>query len=336
MRSRVALFVVVLALAVLAGIRSASAADDPAVKQAREQFLKGAQLVKEADWAGALAAFEESARLRPHAVTTYNIGACLRAVGQYTRARKVLTQALADNEKANNAELSGAALEEAKQAQREIEKLLGTLDVTLSPETGRVAVDGKPLEPAGTEDSLPVLLAGVLPAGPGKDAPKGRFRVIVDPGTHVITVSREGFADAVKTQTVAPGSKTELKLELDRLPAQLVVTSNQAGAQVLVNDADVGLAPVEVSRPAGKYHVLVRKKGFLDFDATTNADPGQRVNVPAVLREDKPALTSRWWFWTGVGVLVVGAAVTTYFVTRPDPERPGLDGGGLGWTVKTE
>ena len=132
---------------------------------------------------------------------------------------------------------------------------------------------------------------------------------------------------------------------LDRLPAQRRITSNivfegqkpknENGAQVLIDGADVGVTPVDINRPAGKYKVIVNKGGFLPFETNASADPGQNVNVTATLREDKPTLTQRWWFWTGVGVLVVGAATTTYFLTRPDPERPAVDGGGLNWAVRS-
>src|SRR5689334_19836504 len=87
----------------------ASAEDD--VKAARDSFVRGGQLVKDADWAGALAAFEESARLRSHPVTTFNVGACLRAMGQYTRARRAFASALDESGKTPGADLSPALAE---------------------------------------------------------------------------------------------------------------------------------------------------------------------------------------------------------------------------------
>ena len=340
MRSRAsltALTSLALALVVATSASPARADEDP--KAAREEFVRGAQLVKDADWAGALAAFEASAKLKSHPVTTYNIGACLRAMGQYTRARRSFAAALDESGKAPGLDLSPGLAEETRKYVADLDRLLATLDLVITPEDALIAVDGRPLEPASPALAATrkgtTLVAGTLPAGPAKAAPKGRFHVIMDPGTHVITISRPGFADAVDKQTLLPGATVERKLELDRLPAQIRVTSNFVGAQVLVNEADVGLTPVEINRPAGKYHVVVKKPGFLVFDTSTNADPGQNVNVAATLREDKPALTQRWWFWTGVGVVVVGAAVTTYALTRPDPERPALNGGGLGWSVRS-
>jgi hypothetical protein len=300
------------------------------VKAARDQFVRGAQLVKEADWAGALAAFEESAKLRPHPVTTFNIGACLRSMGQYTRARRAFATALEENGRTPGADLSPALTDETKRYVAELDRLVANLELTIVPEEAQIAIDGRPLD-AGANGTV---VAGILPPGPGKPAPKGKFRVVVDPGTHVITISRAGFADAVSRETLAPGASVEKTLVLDRLPAQLHIVSNVTRAQVLVDGADVGLAPVDINRPAGKYKVTVKKGGFLPFETNASADPGQNVNVTATLREDKPTLTQRWWFWTGVGVLVVGAATTTYFLTRPDPERPAVDGGGLNWAVR--
>src|SRR5881392_4012959 len=76
---------------------AAAAHADP-IADARQKFVEGAALVKNAQWADAETAFEESARLHPHAVTTFNIGACERAMGRYTRARALFRHALEEHE----------------------------------------------------------------------------------------------------------------------------------------------------------------------------------------------------------------------------------------------
>src|SRR4051812_5017686 len=74
-------------------------ADDPtAVAKAREEFTRANEAGKKAQWAEALQAFERSAKLRPHAVTTFNIGVCQRAMGNYTLARDTLLRALTEND----------------------------------------------------------------------------------------------------------------------------------------------------------------------------------------------------------------------------------------------
>src|SRR5262249_13359774 len=103
---------------------------------------------------------------------------------------------------------------------------------------------------------------------------------------------------------------------------------------VTVNKLDVGVAPISLIRPAGAYHVVVRRNGFAPYEVDTVLSSGQKTEIKAKLEHDKPSIFSRWWFWTAAGVVVAGAAATTYFVTRPSPERPPLEGGGLGWTAK--
>jgi hypothetical protein len=315
----------------------ATAPERADVTKARDEFVAGAELVKKAQWAEALAAFERSAKLRPHAVTTYDIGACLRAMGQYTRARETFVRALAENDKGGGAQLSDSLVADSKGYIAEIDHLLATATVQLTPSNAAIAVDGRPLE-VQVGAATPTLVAGTLPPGAGAPPPVGVFKLVLDPGVHVVTLSRKGFADAIVNRTFLPGSATELKLELDRLPATMHITSNEAGSVVTVNGADVGVAPVDVSRPAGSYRLIVKKDHFVTYESQVEVQAGEEANLEAKLFAEKTAITQTWWFWTAAGVVVAGAAVGTYFVTRtsPTPERPALDGGGLGWTLKVQ
>jgi hypothetical protein len=312
--------------------RDARAQDDAQLAAARTEFEKGATLAKSALWAEALAAFERSAKLRPHAVTTYNVGACQRAMGQYALARKTLQNALSQNAAAGGTELAGTLEAETRGWIAEIEtSILGMLDLTVRPTDASLAIDGRPLEAVSG-----MWVAGTLPPGPGAKIPGESFKVRLDPGAHVLTFSRKGYADSLVTRTVGPAASTKLVIELDRLPATLHITANVDGAIVTVNDLDVGVAPVDLSRPAGVYHVLVRKRGFVAYDAKVDVRAGERLDLATKLGEEKPALTEKWWFWTAAGAVVVGATIGTYFLVHKDrePQRPPLNGGGLGWTVQ--
>ena len=320
-----------LMIAVLSASTAAHADD---TEQAREAFRQGSALARDAQWGAALGAFERSAKLRASAGTTYNIAVCERALGQYVRARRTFQRAL--DERRSETDLPESSVADIERFLGEIDGLVGAIQVTLVPADAALAVDGQPLElvqPASGA-SVPTLLAGTLPAGPGKAPPSGTFRVVLDPGTHVFVVSREGFADAVKSITVRPGEKAKLDLAVERLPASLWVSANQRGAVVTVDALDIGVAPVELSRPAGKYHVIVRRPGFISYEVDAALQPGQKTELRAKLEPEKPSLLSRWWFWTAAGVVLAGAAVTTYAITRPEPERPPIDGGGLGWAAR--
>lgn len=332
MRSRRSELAFAFAIVLLAaGTARADDADAPEVVEARAAFVKGTDLAKRSQWAEALASFTKSAELRPHAVTTYNLAICHRAMGNYTLARETFERALTDSNATQPPQMPAPLVAEAKTYTTEIDGLLVTANVRLSPANAAIAVDGRPL--AVRSDGL--LVAGVRPPGQGEPPPAGDFRLSLNPGTHVFTVSRSGFADAVVNKTMTPGSTVALKLELDKLPATIHVASSQEGAVVAVNGLDIGIAPLDVSRPAGTYRVIVRKSGFKTYDQQLAVQPGQEIELRAPLAKEESSLTSRWWFWTAAGVLVTGVAVGTYALTRTETtnQQP-IDGGGLGWAAK--
>ncbi len=335
MRSRRSSVCSLLLIAVL-GVPATARADEPdaaATTEARQEFVKGTDLAKKAQWAEALGAFERSSKLRPHPVTTYNVGVCHRAMGSYTLARESFARALEQNEAAGGAELPPALASDNKALLAEIDRLLAKAHVTLSPPNAAVAVDGRPLAKRAGQEML--LVAGTRDPGPGEAPPSGTFDVLLNPGVHVFTIERQGFADAVVNRTLAPGGTVDLRLELDRLPATLHIAATEPGAVVSVDDLDVGVAPVDVSRPAGTYHVVVRKPGFKRYDAQVAVQPGQKADLRASLAKDEVSVTRRWWFWTAAGVVVAGVAASTYALTRGETTRQEpLDGGGLGWTVR--
>jgi hypothetical protein len=318
------------ALAVLAFVTvpvppALAASDD----DARAAFKEGTALVERTQWAEALAAFERASGARRHAVTTYNIGACERAMGRYTRARRTFAKALAENDASGGKELPESLVTEAKGALLQIDGILVKVTLAVTPPEAKVVVDGRPLE-KGDGDKL---LAGLRAPGPGEALPKSPSVVILDHGAHVFTFQREGFADAVVNKTFSPGKSESLNVELEKLPATLRITSNRPAALVAVNGVDVGPVPVDVLRPAGTYKVLVRDEGYVPYEGALSVKPGQSSSLKADLAPEKPSIFSRWWFWTAAGVVVAGAATTTYLVTRPEPKRAPVNGGTLGWTV---
>jgi len=300
-------------------------ADDDATTQGRAEFVRGTDLVHHAQWSEALAAFERSAKLKPHAVVTYNIAACERALGHYTRARKTLRDALAQND-ASPGQLADALVTEAKAQLTQIDALLATAEVTLEPAGAAVAVDGRPLEPApdGT------LVAGMRLPGPGEPPSSATFKLVMDPGVHVLTLSRKGYTDAIVNKTFAPGTTTPLRLGLDKLPSTYHVEADQPDAVVTFAGHDVGVAPIDVSRPSGTYRVEVNKSGYLTYEASVTGSPGELINLRAKMAVKHPSVFTRWWFWTIAAVVVGGAATATYFLVRQPPPP---NGGGLGWSV---
>jgi hypothetical protein len=305
-----------------------SETDADAVVQARALYGQGIDLAKKSQWAEALGMFERSLALRAHPITLYNIGVCEWSLGRYTRARAVLGRSV-EPSTAPSGELPASMAEEARGYLAQIERLLVHMQVDLRPADAGIAVDGRPLSSVDG-----VLVADLSAPGLGLPPPSSSFELVMDPGTRVITLSRKGFADVVLHRAFAPGSRGSLPLELSRLPATLHVDSSQPRSVVSVDGFDVGLAPVDLSRPAGMYRVVVRREGFDAFETKVELNAGEQANLQASLVPTKTPVTRTWWFWTSAATVLAGGVLLTYAITRPEPQPPPYERGSTGWLVE--
>jgi hypothetical protein len=176
----------------------------------------------------------------------------------------------------------------------------------------------------------------VAPAGVGAAVGKAAFTVLLDPGAHVFRAVREGHQDALVSRSYRAGESATLDLHLDVLPATIAIRSEPASAIVRVDSREVGLAPIEFQRPAGQYKLEVLADHYETYQAALDLSPGQRADMTARLNPYTEPLTKKWWFWTGVAVVVAGGAVVTYFVTRPAPQPPAYDSGSANWLVHAQ
>ncbi|MCA9591460.1 MAG: PEGA domain-containing protein [Myxococcales bacterium] len=301
------------------------AESDADTAEARRLFLEGNAHAKAEEWSLALAAFEKSRAKRAHALTTFNMAVCERALGRLTRARRLFLDVMSPGV----GELPASRLEETKGYLASLEAELVTLTVVVEPVAAALTVDGRPIETTKEHGHV----AGLANPGPPVATPASPFALTLDPGVHFFRIVAKGYKDVTLTRTFSPGEKTKLNLALDTLPATLRVSSNVPRPIVRVNGADVGLAPVEVSRPRGAYRVQVVKEGFEPFHVDLDVAPGQELDVPARLSPEVIPITKKWWFWTIIGAGLAGGAGLTYALTREPAAPPAFDGGTTGWVV---
>ena len=331
-------FIVLLTvlLSLIALVIPQRAAAEPEVTDdvsiARAEYAQGNELARAMSWGEALGAFESSLRARPHALTLYNIGVCERVLGRATRARERFQEALARAER-DPSELAPSLREEVAGFIAEYERLLARVPVKLAPKGAGLAVDGRPLRERRDGSRL-VLEAGILPPGIGQPPSEDAFELELDPGTHVITVSRPGYRDVVVTRDFPSGENPMLELVLAHLPATIRVSSSPPEAIVRVDDVDIGLAPISVTRPPGTHRIVVSRAGYTPFVNHVVLGPGEQASLRAELSVAHVPVTRRWWFWTGAVVALAGAAVITYAATRPSPSPRPYDGGSAGWIVQ--
>lgn len=306
--------------------------DDPRVDdvtaQARDEFLKGIAAVKASQWSEALQHFEKAHSIKPSPVALFNIGYCQRALGRYVVAKASFERALE-----NADQMPQAQAEEARTFVAELDEQLARVRIVLDPPTTKLAVDGRPLVPLKEGDHK-LLVAGVAPSGEGTTPKLATFEVIIDPGAHLFTASFPGHANVLLNKSIEAKSRVEIPIKLSELPASIHVESDQARAVVTIDGRDVGLAPVEIARPAGKYRVQVLKRGFVTYEATLTLTPGQKANLSARLTQEREPITQKWWFWGGAAAVVAGGVTAAYMLSRPDPSPPPYNSGSLGWLVQ--
>lgn len=331
-RTRVKRGASTLILTALLLVSSAAVADAPVEDEARVAFKEGAALVEQTEWSSAVGAFERSYAARPHALTLYNIGVCQRYLGRYTLARTTIAKAL---ERAQGTtELAPFFVEQAKTYIAEIDGKLAHLVVTVTPATTRVAIDGRPL--VRRDDQGEVYVAGLADAGEGQAIGRSTFEVLVDPRPTVLTFTLEGHDTVEIHRAPKPGAREEVPVSMTEQPAQIKVSSNVPRSVVRVDGVDVGLSPVAVMRPPGARIVSVTNEGYTPYESKLTLRPGQTLPIDAKLTPEPTPLTKKWWFWTSVALGLTAVGVTTYFIVRPEPERPAPEAGGLGWLAEVK
>jgi len=147
----------------------------------------------------------------------------------------------------------------------------------------------------------------------------------------------EAFSREAPPDVLAKVPKLEeLTADLRARTATVNVKTNAPSARLYVRGKDFG--PVERERTvlarAGDAAIRVEADGYEPFTREVVLRGGGSLDIEAQLerrptrtREGAEPITSRWWFWTALGVVVVGGATVAVvaLTTEKDPERGTFD-----------
>jgi tetratricopeptide (TPR) repeat protein len=110
---------------------------------------------------------------------------------------------------------------------------------------------------------------------------------------------------------------------LEKLVGRVVIRTSIDGAAVEVDGEKIGMSPLDnaLELNPGGHAVLATKEGYKSYRGKVVVAPGTEVTVDAKLdslvtvkfievREKPQPVYKKWWLWTIVGVVAVGAAVT--------------------------
>ncbi|MBI5490360.1 MAG: PEGA domain-containing protein [Deltaproteobacteria bacterium] len=224
---------------------------------ARQAYRRGKRLLDRNRFEEALEEFGQSYALYPHWATSNSMGVCHDHLGRPNDALRLYEQALREG----GDEIPERQREELEQRVAALRIQLGIREVT----TGTIRVATSP--------------GGALVQLDGADAGVSPIDLEVQPGSHRIDVTLDGYAPNGMDITVAVGQTALAQLALVAAvvaptSGRLVCASDPDGARVVVDGAELGRTPLTLPEIAAGEH-LVRVE--LDEERVTE----ETINVPA-------------------------------------------------------
>jgi hypothetical protein len=163
----------------------------------------------------------------------------------------------------------------------------------------------------------------------------GQTFLRVTAGAQTLTVTHPEYFPFERPITLPAGKIETVDVVLGSRAAEalLRVTSPVSGAAVSLDGKPIGNVPAEAPTKPGQHVIALRRDGYDPAETSVVVIAGEtkEVNVPMGVRE---TITGKWWFWTGIGVILVGAGIATYLIatTEKDPDAGTIPPG----TVKAE
>jgi hypothetical protein len=152
----------------------------------------------------------------------------------------------------------------------------------------------------------------------------------VKPGfTYTVRIQKRGFTPHVESVLAGAGQNSEIEADLVPSGGIVKISSNIPRSQVLFNGKPLGLTPFDGDVPPGKYKLQVASAGYVTDSRDVDVKAGEPmavdvtlVPVPKPVEIENKAIWAKWWFWTGVGAVVVGGIAGGVLATRETHVTP--------------
>lgn len=262
-----------------------------ATAEASSLKKKGDLAMDKLDYAGAIAAYAEAYALAKDPAVLYNKGRAHQALAQFPEALRELELFDATAPPALKAKVPklGALIDE-------IRAKVSTLTIRCNVKSARVLVRDRVASIDGAMQ--------------------------LQSGTAVIEATADGYLPHREELTLPGGGAltVDIVLKPRSTTGVLTVKSPVAGATALVDGKPIGTTPAQVVLPAGSHRVVVRSEGYDEAEVSAVVTAGATREVTVDLAKH-PGLASKWWFWTGISVVVIGGSVLTYsLLTERKPD----------------
>ena len=303
------ILLVVLASFVLTPVASA---DEGQHAQAQSLVAEGLKDARAKRFEAAAKNFDAAFKLFPHADISHNLGRALEELGRSVEAIDAFKRAL---DMDASYKYAADARERITTLDLKLRETHGVVTIRSTPDAVSVAidVDGKPF---ASHLSSPVT----------RYIPAGAF---------VVRAEKVGFVNVEEHAEVAAGVESIIDLVLRPVPKKgfLTVTADAEGAQVFVDGALVGTAPVEGhALSAGRHALKVSAPGRLPFEASVDVRPNAEERVGATLAlaelDEGDASLGLWGgvlLGSGGGVAVVATTLWIFAANKAEEARTASD-----------
>jgi hypothetical protein len=106
-------------------------------------------------------------------------------------------------------------------------------------------------------------------------------------------------------------------VDVELLPKEtsgVIAIASNVVARASLDGKVVGDTPAEIATPAGTHLVRLERDGFEPRESSVVVAAGSQKTVNVTL-EKAPPITAKWWFWTGIGVVVLGGVAAVVVLT---------------------
>jgi hypothetical protein len=273
---------------------AAPAAAAAAGSEAERIKAEGDRAMQRLEYQAALEAYERAYAIDQNPALLYNRGRTLQALGRFPDALEQIEAF----ERDAPSELK-ERVPRLRELINELKARVSTLALTCNVKGARVLVRRRQV---GTTPLPPIRL---------------------NSGSATIEVVADGYHPFKHTTNLQGGGQASVHalLHSKNTTGILEVSSPVAGADVFVNGSRLGSAPAQTVLKAGEHRVLVRRPGYEQAETTAVISAGRTTRLEVPL-DQPPPITARWWFWTGVGAVVVGGIVlTAALLTEREADR---------------
>ena len=283
---------------------------------ARAKFKSGVELFKDEEYSKALDEFHASYELYAHPKTLVNIANCYEELYDLPSAMEYYTKYL----KEMGADLSEDEKAEVKTKMDRMSGKVGLLEVVGDVE-GELIVDGKsaadiPLTKklffsSGTH-GIVVKSGGKIIFNQDVNIPGGSTaKINIEPKTSKAAdepKGEEGKGEVEVKVSVKDkeGKETGVAKEKEKGKGILHISSTIEGANILINEKDVGSSPHEEELKEGMYALEVSSEGFPKWGKIIEVQTGKTTLVDVDLTATKTVAAPWWWITAGAAVVCTG------------------------------